>query len=83
MTTVTVQYQETRKPYRWVSAFRARVLFADQKTILVRGAGTVSLFRGNGDMNFAGYNRKHPAAKRIPERLGRWRIHPKSVERLR
>ena len=55
MATVLIQYQETRKPYRWVNAFRARVLFADRKTVLVRGAGSESLFRGDGSMNLAGY----------------------------
>lgn len=83
MATVTIQYQETRKPYRWVNAFRARVLFADRKTILVRGAGSESLFRGNGDMNMAGYHRDHPAAKKIPWRHGGWRIHPTSLARLK
>lgn len=82
MTTVTIQYQETRKPYRWVSAFRAKVLYHDEKVILVRGAGTHSLFSGKGGMRAAGYNLNHPAAKNIPDRYRGWRVHPKSVARL-
>lgn len=79
---VTVQYQETRKPYHWRNAFTARVLFADSQIILVRGCGSHSSFHSNGHFRSAGYNPNHPAAKNIPKRHGKWRLHPGSLTRL-
>jgi len=80
---VTIQYQEVRNPHRWKNAFTARVLFADRQIVLVRGAGSHSTFDPNGPFKSAGWRREHPAAKSIPKRHGTWRLHPKSVDRLK
>lgn len=80
---VTLQVRDTRKPYNWTTVFSARVLFADRRIILVRGAGTNSLFDADGQFQLAGWNPKHPAAKRVPKNHGAWRIHPKSLKRLK
>lgn len=76
---VTIQYQETRKPHAWKDAFPGEVLYADSQIILVRACGSHSSFHANGQMRGVGYNPKHPHAKNIPARHGRWRIEPTEV----
>lgn len=79
---VTIQVQETRKPYNWKTVFPGRVLYADRQIILVRACGSHSSFQPNGEMRGVGYLRTHPHAKNVPERHGRWRIHPDSLKKL-
>jgi len=80
---VTIQVQETRKPYDWKSVFPARVLFASRELIVVKGCGSHSFFYGTGQMRMAGYRPAHPHAKNVPDRHGSWRIHPDSVKRIK
>ena len=84
---VTVQYQERRKPYPWKTAFRAKVLYADNQVILVRGAGGHSLFRGNG-IGSHGISWKTNSAfgKKVeahPRQFGWFRISPAGMEKIK
>jgi len=77
---VTVQYRE---PHGWKTAFVGRVLYHDQNIILVRGAGSHSVFGGEGWYSSVGLKNDHPAKLRLPRRTKGYRLHPKSVERLK
>jgi hypothetical protein len=79
---ITVQYQEPRKPHRWIDAFTARVLYADRKIVLVRGCGSHSTFRTDGTMKHVGWHPDRAEASHIPTRTGTWRLRPHSVARL-
>lgn len=80
---VTIQVQLARKPYAWQNVFPARVLFANRDLIVVKGCGSHSFFYGTGDMRMSSYNPQHPHAKSVPDRHGRWRIHPDSLKRIK
>lgn len=80
---VTIQVQETRQPYGWLNTFPARVLFANKDLIVVKGCGTHSFYHGDGTVLMGSFNHEHPHAKLVPERYGKWRIHPASMKRLR
>jgi hypothetical protein len=85
---VTVQYQENKKPHNWKTAFRARLLYADSKIILVRGAGSHSMFRANGLMSAFGCSWKTDSAfGRLHEahshRMKWLRIAPTSLEKIK
>jgi hypothetical protein len=88
---ITIEYQETRKPYRWKKAFTARVLFADRKAIFTRGGGSHQRFwPSSGKATSWGWDPKHPEVQRNMGdglggtiRTGWWRIHPASMHRLR
>lgn len=66
----------------WVSVGRAKLLYHDDKIVLVRQFGSESLYSPRGDMELAGFNRNHPQAKNIPQDHGGWRLHPDSVRAL-
>lgn len=81
-TYVTIQYREARIPYNWKSAFTARVLFHDHKIILTRNPGEKgghSIFDADGSYRIL----SRPATVKISGRTKGWRVHPKSLERLR
>lgn len=80
---VTIQYREAKQPYAWKTCFEGRALYHDDKIILVRGAGSHSIFTGNGYYRSVGFNPKHPAYLARPRRTKGYRVHPKSLERLK
>ncbi len=79
---VTIQVQETQKPYRWVTVFSGRVKFADRTLVVVRQCGSTSFYNGDGSMQLAGFSRDHKDAARVPRLHGRWRISPESMVRV-
>lgn len=81
---VTVQFQEPRKPYAWVNAFKATVLFADRKIILLRGAGSHQIFGADGWKSI-GHSSLGATAKKIPKRpyAKGWRIEPEELKALK
>jgi hypothetical protein len=58
------------------------VLYADDKIVLVRGAGAESLFHSDGSVIMFRSNPKNAIGARVPKKLGKVRLHPDSVARL-
>ena len=83
---VTVQYQSACKPYAWNTAFRAKVLYADSKIILLRGAGSHSVFAGDGFMRMMAWHGESKfglsGASRPRAHKG-FRIAPTSMKRIK
>jgi hypothetical protein len=83
---ITIEYQETRKPYRWKKAFTARVLFADSKAIFTRGGGSHQHFHASGRWTCFGYLFTHPEVKKnmgVPPHWRDVRISPQSLKRIK
>lgn len=79
---VTIQVQASRKPYGWSNVFPGTVTFADRKLIVVQQCGATSFYHADGSGNLTGFRRNHPHAKNVPNRYGRFRVHPASVKRI-
>ncbi len=75
--------RKTKKLFRtWASLGSWPVLYAGREGILVRQFGSLSIYHSDGSMSMAGFNRDHPAAKRVPAKHGSWRLEPESVKHL-
>lgn len=75
----------TKKLFRvWFNVGRWPVLYADREVVIVKQFGSVSVYsRQSGDYSSAGFMAEHPAANRIPERHGRWRLEESSLKKVK